>query len=70
VATPGNALNYGLEADIGASYRNTAEGFYAGVTWAVFFPFGALNRPADIWKGDERVASAAQMLRIFFGVKF
>jgi uncharacterized protein (TIGR04551 family) len=70
VATPGNALNYGLEADIGASYRNNAEGFYAGVTWAVFFPFGALNRPADIWKGDERVASAAQMLRIFFGVKF
>jgi uncharacterized protein (TIGR04551 family) len=72
VSTPGNALNYGLEMDLGANYRNVGEGFYAGVTWAVFFPFGALNRPESIWgtDGDARSASAAQMLRIFFGVKF
>ena len=71
VATPGNATNLGLEMDLGATYRNTAEGFYAGVTWAVFFPFAALNRPDDIWTtADARNATAAQMLRIFFGVKF
>ncbi|HVR60888.1 MAG TPA: TIGR04551 family protein [Polyangia bacterium] len=70
VSTPGNALNYGFEMDVGANYRNVGEGFYAGVTWAVFFPFAALNRPEDIWLGDARNATAAQMLRIFFGVKF
>ncbi|MEA2700218.1 MAG: hypothetical protein QOI66_4489 [Myxococcales bacterium] len=71
VSTPGNSNNYGLEMDVGANYRNTAEGFYAGVTWGVFFPFGALNRPPDIWGAtDARNATAAQVLRIFFGVKF
>ncbi|HEX3694941.1 MAG TPA: TIGR04551 family protein [Polyangia bacterium] len=70
VSTPGNSNNLGFEMDLGVNYRNTAEGFYAGATWAVFFPFGALNRPDDIWGTDARTASAAQMLRIFFGVKF
>jgi uncharacterized protein (TIGR04551 family) len=71
VATPGNAMGYGLEMNVGASYRNTAEGFYAGMTWGVLWPFGALDRPRGIW-GDNDVADAkaAQVLRGFLGVKF
>ena len=44
VSMPGNDLMMGLEMDVGAGYRNTAEGFYAGFTWGVFWPLGALNR--------------------------
>ena len=71
VATPGNELGYGLEMNLGASYRNTPEGFYAGMTWGVLWPFGALNRPASIWTTDAAGdAKAAQVLRGFLGVKF
>ena len=70
VATPGNALGYGLEMDLSASYRNTAEGFYAGMTWGVLWPFGALDRPQAIWGDSAADAKAAQVLRGFLGVKF
>jgi uncharacterized protein (TIGR04551 family) len=71
VATPGNALGYGLEMNINASYRNTAEGFYAGMTWGVLWPMGALDRPASVWgTADAADAKAAQVLRGFMGVKF
>ena len=46
VSTPGDALFYGIETDVSAGYRNTAEGFYAGVTWGVLWPLDALNRPS------------------------
>jgi uncharacterized protein (TIGR04551 family) len=71
VSTPGNALSYGVETDIGVGYRNTAEGFYAGATWGIFFPMGALNRPGTLWTdtGAED-ASTAQMVRVYMGVKF
>jgi len=74
VSTPGNALSYGIEMNVGVNYRNTGDGFYAGVVWAVFWPFAALDRPVDIWgaqpAGDAANASAAQMLRAFFGIRF
>jgi len=72
VSTPGNALSYGIEMNLGVNYRNTGDGFYAGLTWAVYWPFAALDRPADIWTtpGDQAGASAAQMLRAFFGIRF
>jgi len=71
VSTPGDSLSYGIETDIGLGYRNTAEGFYAGMTWAVFWPFGALDRqPSDLWGSDAADASAAQILRVNMGVKF
>jgi uncharacterized protein (TIGR04551 family) len=74
VSTPGNALSYGIEMNLGVNYRNTGDGFYAGVVWAVFWPFAALDRPADIWGpqpvGDAAGASAAQMLRAFLGIRF
>jgi uncharacterized protein (TIGR04551 family) len=70
VSTPGNSLSYGIEGDLNATYRNTAEGFYGGVTWGVFFPFGALNRPSPLWGQDAANASSAQILRVFLGIKF
>jgi uncharacterized protein (TIGR04551 family) len=72
VSTPGNALSYGLEMNLGVNYRNTGDGFYAGLTWAVYWPFAALDRPQDIWgtSGDAQSPSAAQMLRAFFGIRF
>jgi hypothetical protein len=61
---------WGLEMNVGAGYRNTAEGFYAGLTWGVLWPLGALNRPANgLWPNAED-ASVAQILRVYMGVKF
>jgi uncharacterized protein (TIGR04551 family) len=71
VSTPGDGLFYGIETDAGAGYRNTAEGFYAGLTWGVFWPLDALNRPSGVWSPtDVANASSAQILRINFAVKF
>ena len=54
-----------------AGYRNTSEGFYAGLTWGVLWPLGALDRPSGVWPAaDVASASAAQILRITMGVKF
>ena len=70
VSTPGNSLSYGLELNVGANYRNTTDGFYAGMTWAVLFPMGALDRPSSIWGTSAADSKAAQALRGFLGVKF
>ncbi|HEY6478191.1 MAG TPA: hypothetical protein VI456_16550, partial [Polyangia bacterium] len=70
VSTPGDSLAYGVETDASAGYRNTAEGFYAGITWGVFWPLDALDRPSNIWGTDGASASAAQILRLNLGVKF
>ena len=69
VSTPGNDLMYGLEMNLGLGYRNTAEGFFAGGTWGVLWPMGALNRTFPLWQYNED-ASAAQILRVYMGVKF
>lgn len=74
VSTPGNSVNLGAEMNLGVTYRNTSAGFHAGMIWAVFWPFGALQRPADlpIWRDNLATAdaSAAQALRFFLGIKF
>jgi len=71
VSTPGDALAYGVETDLSLGYRNTAEGFYAGLTWGVFWPLAALDRPASIWQPDDVAsASSAQILRANLAVKF
>jgi uncharacterized protein (TIGR04551 family) len=70
VSTPGNSLNYGAELDVGVNYRNTGEGVYGGVTWGIFFPFGALDRPAALWAQNASDATVAQTLRIFMGIRF
>ncbi len=70
VSTPGNSISYGVELDLSLGYRNIGENFYAGLVWGVFWPFGALNRPADIFTTGSADASAAQILRGFMGVRF
>ena len=71
VSTPGDSLMYGVETNLGLGYRNTAEGFYAGFVWGVFWPLAALDRPAPQWSGmDVANASAAQIVRVNLGVKF
>jgi hypothetical protein len=65
-------MGYGVEMDLGLGYRNTNEKFYAGMVWGVFWPFGALNRPAgEMFPGTAAgTATAAQVLRGFVGIKF
>ena len=71
VSTPGNSMSYGVEMDLGLGYRNTSEKFYAGMVWGVFWPFGALNRPVELFPNSgSGTASAAQILRAFVGIKF
>ena len=76
VATPGNAYPYGVEMDLGINYRNPADGFYGGVTWAVLWPLGALNRPMTtsmqgqtLWPAKQD-ATSSQALRAFLGIRF
>jgi len=71
VSTPGDALAYGVETDLNLGYRNTSEGFFAGLTWGVFWPLAALDRPSSIWQpSDVASASSAQILRGSLAVKF
>ncbi len=74
VSTPGNALSYGLEMNLGLTYRNQADGFYAGATWGVLWPMGALDRPGRISSGSGgpsiEESSSAQILRTFLGIRF
>lgn len=73
VSTPGNALSYGIELNLGLQYRNPADGFYAGFTWGVLFPMGALDRPGKmdrpLWRYDQD-AQTAHVVRTFLGVRF
>jgi uncharacterized protein (TIGR04551 family) len=72
-STPGNSYKgYGVEMDLGINFRNTAEGFYAGFVWGVFWPFASLDRPESAW-GVGTVgssSSSAQIVRTFLGVRF
>jgi uncharacterized protein (TIGR04551 family) len=76
VSTPGNAKSYGIEMDLGLTYRNPADGFYAGLIWGVLWPLGALDRPNTATAGVEPLwpkkedASSAQVLRAFLGIRF
>lgn len=71
VSTPGNSMSYGIEMDLSLGYRNIGENFYAGLVWGVFWPFGALNRPIELFSsGGSGTATAAQILRTFVGIKF
>lgn len=76
VATPGNALNYGLELDVHVGYHNDDEGFFAGATYGVLFPFGAMDHPetkngesfwGTTYSGNAKIA---QVVRLWVGIKF
>jgi uncharacterized protein (TIGR04551 family) len=78
VSTPGNSLSYGVEANLGITYRNPGDGFFGGVTYGVLFPMGALDRGSNVGAtasttgGFSRLdnAQTAQVLRTFLGIKF
>lgn len=75
LGTPGDARNLGLEMNVGLTYRNPADRFFAGLTWAVLWPFAALNRPSNEndqpWpRGTLEDASSAQVIRGFLGIQF
>lgn len=75
VSTPGNALSYGVEMDLGLHYRNTRENIFAGLTWGVFWPMAALaraggNADAPLWGANAADANASQVLRMFAGIRF
>jgi uncharacterized protein (TIGR04551 family) len=77
VSTPGNSISYGIEANLGLSYRNPGDGFFGGVTYGILWPLGALDRGilmpgGGINGGFSRSedASTAQILRMFLGIRF
>jgi hypothetical protein len=45
VSTPGNQTFYGTEFDSNLGYHT--DHLYAGISYGVLFPFGALSHPAD-----------------------
>lgn len=46
VATPGNGQMYGIELDGDLGYEN--DGFFAGISYGVLFPMGAMDHPVDV----------------------
>ncbi|MBI4512089.1 MAG: TIGR04551 family protein [Deltaproteobacteria bacterium] len=71
VATPGNSTWYGLEFDGDLGYQNEAEGFFAGMSYGVFFPGGAMDHkeglPGFLRPGE---AGTAQTFQTRLVVKF
>ena len=71
IAYPGNSYNLGLEIDASLMYRNEADGFYAGLSYGVLFPFDALAIPSSIY--GSQFAHGAHTAQTFQGrvaVKF
>lgn len=66
-STPSQKDNsLGLELDLGARYQ-TEDGFFAGLTYAVLFPFSGLN-PSN--NPTQTSLDTAQALRGVLGIKF
>jgi uncharacterized protein (TIGR04551 family) len=73
VATPGNGTAYGLELDADVGYQNVREGFFAGISYGVFFPFSALDHPntLPVWANETNTgAGTAQTVQSKFILKF
>lgn len=66
-STVGHAL--GLEIDVGARY-STDDGFFAGVTYGVLFPFSGLQPYAATAAGTSISLDKAQTVRGVLGIKF
>ncbi len=46
VSTPGNGSMYGIEFDGDLGYHK--KGFFAGISYGLFFPLAAMDHPADV----------------------
>jgi uncharacterized protein (TIGR04551 family) len=75
VSTPGNDPFYGLELNGDIGYHNDDEGFFAGISYGVLFPFAALDRPVELFpnadsegrreSGDAATAQTVQFRTVF-----
>jgi uncharacterized protein (TIGR04551 family) len=64
VATPGNGSMYGIEIDGDIGYEN--EGSFAGLSYGVLFPLGALDHPANLFDdSNPGVVGDAQTAQTF-----
>jgi len=76
VSTPGNDISgrlYGIELDAELGYGNKDDGFFAGLYYGVFFPFGALNYPVEIFPDsviNQHEPSTAQTIQAKLLLKF
>lgn len=71
VATPGNGNMYGVELDGDLGYHNDDEGFFAGISYGVFFPLDAMDHPTTLFPSAEAGdASTAQTIQTRLVVKF
>jgi uncharacterized protein (TIGR04551 family) len=70
VAYPGNSRNLGIELDLDLYYKNTDQGFYAGLQYGVLFPLGALDRPEEIFFSGAANAGIAQTVQARLILKF
>jgi uncharacterized protein (TIGR04551 family) len=75
VSLPGNDPFYGLELNGDVGYHNDDEGFFAGLSYGVLFPFSGLNRPSALFPitnangiteaGDAKTAQTIQFRTVF-----
>ena len=71
VATPGNSTFYGIEVDGDLGYSNEKEGFFAGLSYGVLFPFAALDHPIALFPEEtSNGASTSQTLQGRLVLKF
>jgi uncharacterized protein (TIGR04551 family) len=74
VSTPGNSSLWGVELDGDLGYHNDREGFFAGLSYGVLFPLGAMDHPADdeLFPNteDQGDAGTAQTIQMRLVLKF
>ncbi len=71
VATPGNKSMLGIELDGDVGYSNEKEGFFAGLSYGVLFPFGGLDHPLAIFPNETQLnASTAQTFQARLVLQF
>jgi len=68
IATPGNSSMYGIELDADIGYNN--DGFFAGLSYGVLFPLGALDHPANLGFTGGSDAQTAQTFQSRLVLKF
>ncbi len=70
ISTPGNSSMYGVEIDSDLGYQN--EGFFAGLSYGVLFPLGALDHPVNLGYDDRNTGDAqtAQTFQFRLALKF
>ncbi len=76
-ATFGNKYSWGLEIDGAVRYHDTREPIFVQLQYGVLFPFGAFDRPLDLYPpngenvvGNGGDAKAVQTVQAMVGIRF